>query len=135
MNSDGKATARFRKRDKLYFYGKKMLRTVRGSIQASKSEINMIRSKKFYKLLPKGYKRKKTKLKIKQLSLFGAYFRILSRKNKDTNTLIYRNEPPQFLLDFDSNETYSKNNNLPAALINLIRSVKFVLYLALVSEF
>ena len=43
---------RFRKRDKLYFYGKKMLRTVshvKGSISARSAE----KSQKFYKILAK----------------------------------------------------------------------------------
>lgn len=41
---------RFRKRDKLYFYGRKMLRTVRGSITDRSGE----RSKKLYKIISRG---------------------------------------------------------------------------------
>lgn len=95
---------RFRKRDKLFFYGKKMLRTVshvRGSISARSAE----KYKKINKILSK----------IRNLNL----------RNEDSIPALYRRtEPPQFLLDTESGNQNNMNNDLPTALINLIRSVK-----------
>jgi CRP-like cAMP-binding protein len=101
---------RFRKRDKLLFFGKKMLRTVNTvkdrtveTISAQSAE----KSKNLYKILSK---------------------RLLSRN--DMNDLpslstYKRNQLPEFLLDTESGIKYDPNStDLPIGLINLIRSVK-----------
>lgn len=47
-------------------------------------------------------------------------------KKKDMKPIMYRNEPPEFLLDFESSLAESQNyHSLPTALVNLIRSVKY----------
>ena len=43
--------------------------------------------------------------------------------------MIYRNEPPQSLLDFDSTATDSNHHNIPSAFITMLRSVKVFGYL------
>ena len=94
---------RFRKRDKLFFYGKKMLRTVstvRGSLSAQSAE----KSKNIYKIFEK---------------------KIL-KKNKDDmeHPLYRRTDVPQFLLDIEAANPKNDDQHLPSALINLIKSVK-----------
>lgn len=92
---------RFRKRDKLYFYGKKMLRTVshvRGSLSARSAE----KSKNIYKILQN---------------------KILNSKDVENQPQYRRTELPEFLLDIESSNQKS-DHDLPSALINLFRSVK-----------
>jgi hypothetical protein len=103
LGNSNKNGPRFRKRDKLFFYGKKMLRTVstvRGSISAQSAE----KSKNIYKIFEK---------------------KILNKRNEDTEHPLYRRtDVPQFLLDIEAANPKSNDQHLPSALINLIKSVK-----------
>ena len=102
------AGPRFRKREKLFFYGKKMIRTVstvKGSISAESAEKS---AKNIYRILSKKILNTKDE-----------------RDGEQQASLMYRRPgPPQFLLDDPSDKDQRNNHDLPSALINLIRSVK-----------
>ena len=103
LSNSNKNGPRFRKRDKLFFYGKKMLRTVstvRGSISAQSAE----KSKNIYKIFEK---------------------KILNKNKEDMEHPLYRRtDVPQFLLDIEAANPKNNDQHLPSALINLIKSVK-----------
>jgi hypothetical protein len=103
LGNANKNGPRFRKRDKLFFYGKKMLRTVstvRGSISAQSAE----KSKNIYKIFEK---------------------KILNKNKEDMEHPLYRRtDVPQFLLDIEAANPKNNDQHLPSALINLIKSVK-----------
>ncbi|CAE1145410.1 NTE [Acanthosepion pharaonis] len=98
-----KSKIRFRKRDKVMFYGKKMLRKVK---TFTKNDV----------LGPRG------RMKKRQLVLKIAK-RLLQRK-RESQPLLVQKEPPRSFLEVDSSEQDDSESRLPPDVVYMLRSVR-----------
>lgn len=98
-----KSKIRFRKRDKVMFYGRKMLRKVK---TFTKNDV----------LGPRG------RMKKRQLVLKLAK-RLLQRK-RESQPLLVQKEPPRSFLEVDSSEQDDSESKLPPDVVYMLRSVR-----------
>lgn len=98
---------RFRKRDKMLFYGRKMLRKVKSFTK------NTVGS------LPQG----RGKMKNKQLVLKLAK-KLLQMRRQSAQPQLRHKEPPQSFLETDSSEIEESDHRLPPEVLYMLRSTR-----------